>query len=348
MPTPTFIIITVVVLICIAFIVFKQLTPGDQNAKVGSNYIYQTTLPPEPSGNAESINALLAGLPSNGGQVYLGSGVYTIDQNIWINKPNVTIKGTPGATTLIFVNGVNEPLVSIGSRSQTLTTTIDNITLDGLILDGNATGQTSTTSVSAPWLTNNVIDIRGATNVTISSCELRNGIASGVIADFNSNGFRFVNSKSINMTISSIVMGSINDSTLSDFVADTTLSSHAVVINNGCNNSTITNGHIINGHYYGISTTNCSSININNLVIANNGSNGISINDNGVGSGSPNVSIFACKIYDNSSYGFAMNSISTTSPNVALAGCIIGPNNAAGNTYTVTNGAYSAVGVVLF
>jgi len=86
----------------------------------------------------EEINAAINTLPPAGGKVVLLEGTYNIGSSITILKSNVTLEGSGPGTKLFLVNGANTHVIRVGNGS----TSLNNIKISNLQIDGNKTNQT--------------------------------------------------------------------------------------------------------------------------------------------------------------------------------------------------------------
>lgn len=143
--------------------------------------------------DASAIQKAVAALASTGGTVTVPAGTYMlgtsaggvgnypngtrIQNAIIINKPNVTLKGAGSATVLKLMPH---------AKMRALIVTASNVTVDGIVIDGNKSQRDSGTG----WPSGDVVDaLSGAfresgaspiTSITMQNCETRNGIEDGI------------------------------------------------------------------------------------------------------------------------------------------------------------------------
>lgn len=112
-------------------------------------------------------------------------GTYTVTETIQINTSNLTIFAR--GVKLVLADGVNHPVIAIGSQEQTPTYTISNIYIVGVEMDGNKDKQTSELDSKKPWIRNNAIDVRSVTNLVLDNVICNNARSGGLVVSWNSS-----------------------------------------------------------------------------------------------------------------------------------------------------------------
>ena len=115
------------------------------------------------------------------------TGLTTLNAPIYVEKSDVVIIGEEGAVVKM-ANGVNAPILVIGERSEEPKLRIKNIKVFNLIFDGNMDNQTSEYMTAYPWLRNNCITVRGASDVYIENVITHHARSGGVVLEKGCTG----------------------------------------------------------------------------------------------------------------------------------------------------------------
>lgn len=118
--------------------------------------------------------------------VHLTAGRYVLHDSVRILRSHVTLSGERGCH-LILADGVNEPVIAIGTQADQPATTamINTITIRDLEIDGNRLGQTSETSLARPWIRNNGIDVRTVSGLVVEGVTANNNRSGGLVISWN-------------------------------------------------------------------------------------------------------------------------------------------------------------------
>jgi hypothetical protein len=143
-----------------------------------------------PSKNCRGIQTEIDTLPDAGGVVYLSEGEYICEKSIVINRNNVTLKGSGGATILKLKDNANVPVLIIGETIPIPTITRRNITISDLIIDGNRLEQSRECSLIGPCsganaLRNNGITLRKVENIIIERVTTHSTRSGGLVSELS-------------------------------------------------------------------------------------------------------------------------------------------------------------------
>ncbi len=331
------------------FIVAASNSP--QAVKDGAQYLATGT------NDQTQIDAAIAALPTSGGKVYLAEGTYNLGAAATINKSNVVISGAGKAT--ILKRMYNE----VSGRGVVWIDSVNNVTLQDLMLDGNKA--TYTTS------TNHGIYISYATKVIVERTVIDNFAGNTISTDISGGD----DSKFINNVSSNSAAGVVLQAASRVIISDNTIYGHsgtgvsttsypATITNNDIYSnaggiasypsSTITSNRVQNNTNIGISATgtitgnyvsgNATGINIsdgytasyvaNNHVISNTG-NGIYADNQGAGIVNAVVSNY---IASNGSSGIALNN---RIENMNINGNSLVGNGGTGSSSSINASAYA-------
>jgi len=114
--------------------------------------------------------------------VRLHSGRYEITKTLRIARSNVSLFGEKGVV-LHLADNANIPVIAIGSQTEypLENERIHNIQISGIEIDGNKENQQSELVADKPWIRNNGIDIRMASEVLISRVSVSNNRSGGLV-----------------------------------------------------------------------------------------------------------------------------------------------------------------------
>jgi len=186
--------------------------------------------------------------------INLPPGLTIIEEPMYIEQNNVTIVGD-GSSVLKLGKHKNCPIIVVGERSEKPTKQINNIKIINVVLDGNKDFQDSEYMPLRPYLRNNCLTVRGATNVYIENIVVSNARSGGVVFELG--------------TTNSIINGINAHSNYWDGFA-------------ACDSTKnmIRNGLFHSNHAAGISLDWRTDNNIfSDLIIENNGDQGIFMRD---------------------------------------------------------------------
>lgn len=114
--------------------------------------------------------------------VRIAAGEYVIDDTLRVLRSRVVIEGEKGAR-LRLAAGVNKPVLSVGSQREVPDEAerIEKIRIRNLEIDGNKLKQTSELDPERPWIRNNGIDVRMASDLEIENVLVRDCRSGGLV-----------------------------------------------------------------------------------------------------------------------------------------------------------------------
>jgi hypothetical protein len=140
------------------------------------------------------VGDAVAGLGAGGTVFVRALGTcYSLDDTVHINNSGVSLVGEPGAC-LRLNDHINKPVVAIGSQEEEPTTVVEDITVQGLEIDGNKANQDSELVGDMPWIRNNGIDIRAARRVVIDNVVAHDARSGGIVVSWGSSDIHVQNS----------------------------------------------------------------------------------------------------------------------------------------------------------
>ncbi len=147
-----------------------------------------------------AVQEAIRNLPTTGGTVRLGAGVFTCSKSLVIDRDDVILRGAgKRRTTLRLANATHLPLLIIGNpktvkrgKAYEVEHRVRNIRVSDLTVDGNLKGQNprkecgQTDCDGDPAsVRNNAITIRGASHVTIQNVIAHSSISGGLVTEKN-------------------------------------------------------------------------------------------------------------------------------------------------------------------
>ena len=177
-----------------------------------------------------------------GGKITILEGTYNITKQIIVDKQNLTMEGMGNNSTILkrMFNTTGGSSTS-SAYSGIIYLSANNITIDGLFLDGNSTSYAGETG------NYNVNICGGRTNITIKNCNISNSY----------HGIR-------------ILIGSKN-TIENNIIENNTVGIYA----NTLNDSNISNNKLLNNSINHMCIYSSNNLNINNNLSYNSGTNGI-------------------------------------------------------------------------
>jgi hypothetical protein len=139
-----------------------------------------------PKSTVAEIQAALDGLPKSGGTVALRPGTYTIDRPLSLNKNNQTLRGAGPATILRLADGVNCPVLVMGTLENTPSRTVRNLRVSDLDIDGNRTNQQVEcwkTLDEGSEIRNNGLTVRGVTDALVERVRCYGARSGGLVTE---------------------------------------------------------------------------------------------------------------------------------------------------------------------
>ncbi|MEZ5278523.1 MAG: right-handed parallel beta-helix repeat-containing protein [Opitutaceae bacterium] len=131
--------------------------------------------------------------PQLGGAITirLGPGDFLLEDSFHIARSRVSLIGEAG-TRLILADGVNKPVLAIGSQVEhpVASDQIERIVVANLEIDGNLSEQDSEVSRMQPWIRNNGIDVRAVRHLTVAGVSAGNNRSGGLVISWDSSDVR--------------------------------------------------------------------------------------------------------------------------------------------------------------
>lgn len=116
--------------------------------------------------------------------IQLPPGLTIVESPMYIKQSDVTILGD-GSSVLKLGKHKNCPIIVVGERSEKPTHRVSNVRLKNIILDGNKDYQDSEYMTGRPYLRNNCLTVRGASNVYIENIVVANARSGGVVFELD-------------------------------------------------------------------------------------------------------------------------------------------------------------------
>jgi hypothetical protein len=278
----------------------------------------------------DEINDIQQGIDSlindGGGTVYIKAGEYTLSQGIHINSSNITIIGEQG-TLIKLGNHVNEPVILIGSDEEIPTTSIENIKIETIELDGNKDFQDFETDPNRPWIRNNCIDIRMANDIWINGVDVHNARSGGLVVSWNSR-FIFIDKSSFHHNFfDGIALYASENIWVSNFSCYEN-DAAGLSLDNDLKNVVFTSGIVKNNGDVGLFVRHSNDLSFHGIIFTNNQSHGCFLSHESIGTDSGVTRLFfnSCSFIDNNGYGFWLASPASESPNNTVVGCLFSGN----------------------
>jgi len=211
------------------------------------------------AGDEEVIYQAMEDLPDHGGKVVLLDGTYNINSGIPIRKSNVELVGVGHSTVIRLGDGANDNIIKIGD-----TTTVRNITIRDLQIDGNKANQTES---GYPGI---VVINSDCENIAVINCYIHDVNGDGILLK-GSYGLilgNIVSSNAQNGIAAApdygMILGNVFASNQGDGVH---LGSHQVVVGNVCNSNGGSGIRIYGGDYNIIMSNLCISNSDNGIEL---------------------------------------------------------------------------------
>ena len=274
-----------------------------------------------------SVQLAVNSLPSAGGSVFIRSGVYTLTQGIHVNRSNVAIMGEPG-TILKLGNGVNQPVILLGSAEQTPSTIISNIRIENMEIDGNKTLQNSETDPTRNWIRNNGIDVRAVDRLWIDGVNIHDARSGGLVVSWKSSNIFVADSMFNKNFFDGIALYDswniqiTNFQSMQNGYAGLSMDAHLY-------NVQFVTGRVESNHDVGIFARASKDLVFSNVVIAKNGSHGCFLSHELLGNSTGISRLFfvGSSFLDNNGFGLWLASPASESPNNAVSGSLFSGNS---------------------
>lgn len=141
------------------------------------------------SGDDETINAAIAGLPAAGGTVVLGPTLFPVGKPIVIDRDGVELRGIGRETILRLADGANCPVVVVGSTATPVARIVRDVVVAHLAIDGNRATQQfeccggPCDTGDLTFIRNNGVTVRGAENIRLENLATHNCRSGGVVLE---------------------------------------------------------------------------------------------------------------------------------------------------------------------
>jgi hypothetical protein len=141
------------------------------------------------SGDSTNIIRALKQLPSEGGRLILGAGIFPVHEPIILDRDNVELRGSGPGTILRLTDRAACPVVVIGSSRTPIPRTTRSVTVRNLVIDGNLRSQDPECwggvcdSGGLTFIRNNGLTIRGASDIHVEQIVARNCRSGGVVLE---------------------------------------------------------------------------------------------------------------------------------------------------------------------
>jgi len=271
----------------------------------------------------EAVDAL----PSEGGTVCIRAGLHET-VGVHVNRSNVGILGEPGAL-LRLADGANRPVLLLGPDDEVPTTSVSNVSIAGLEIDGNRGAQTSETDPLRPWIRNNGIDARSVEGLWIDQVDVHDARSGGLVVSWNSRDVFLSRSAFRSNFYDGFALYASEDIVVSEFVSSAN-DAAGLSLDNALSDVQFPDGRIEANGDVGIFARDSTDLTFSDLVIADNVSHGAFLSHQvpGNGSGVERLLFVGCRFLDNGGYGLWLASPSADSPGNAIVASQFAGNGA--------------------
>lgn len=141
------------------------------------------------SGDSTAIIRALKMLPSEGGRLVLGSGIFPVHEPIILDHDNVELRGSGPGTILRLTDRAACPVVVIGSSVTPIPRITKSVVVKNLVIDGNRRSQDPECwggvcdSGGLTFIRNNALTIRGSKDIHVEQIVARNARSGGVVLE---------------------------------------------------------------------------------------------------------------------------------------------------------------------
>jgi hypothetical protein len=282
-----------------------------------------------------SIQLAIDSLPEAGGTIYIKPGIHLITQAIHVNRSHITIAGERG-TVLKLGDGVNQPVLLIGSDDETPTQCIKNIQIKNFGIDGNRKAQSSETDPTRPWLRNNGIDVRMVSDLWINHVDIFDARSGGIVVSWDSKRIFIDTSSFHDNFFDGIALYASQDIQVTNFNSYDN-NAAGISLDNRLQHVLFSNGIIKNNDSSGLFVRDSTDVSFFNLMVVANGHNdGVNFEDGCYLSHSADSSdnitgvtrLFfnSCSFIKNKRNGIYLDSPVSQSAKNAVVGCLFSEN----------------------
>jgi len=135
--------------------------------------------------SCDDVQQLIKKLPEKGGQVVIPMGTYTCTEPIVIGRDDVDLRGEGAATVLRLADGVNSPVILVGSTDPNpeQLPPVRNVRISDLTVDGNRLNQASEDWDDFTYIRNNGIDLRHVSDVSVERVTVHSARSGGLVTE---------------------------------------------------------------------------------------------------------------------------------------------------------------------
>lgn len=285
-------------------------------ARVAADFVCTGTADQTTINLALGLLSKWSGTPSSAtdrGKVIFMAGSYAITGAINLLN-NIDVHGEGSGVVLKIPNATN------GTFAVFTGTSISNIVLRSLTVDGNRANQTSGAT--------SLISLTTCTNVEIRSCFFNNAFTNGVL--LSGSSLVVFDTCSLANNAVGVLMGTSNDVTIAGSMIGTSVSHNVSILGTApvCVNPTIRNTILRSAGGNGIVVISADNFNANDCTVNGNALNGILL------SGCTNGQVSGNTVYSNTQRGIQLDTSSTF--------CVVNSNIVRNNTQ---DGIYLGAGL---
>lgn len=269
------------------------------------------------STGCDAIQAAIDALPDSGGKVVLTTGIFTCTTAIVIDRDNVAVEGQGASTQLWLADNSNSPVFVLGQATTPPTTTVRNLRIANLAIDGNREAQQhecwggTCGSGGKTDIRNNGLTLRNVSDVLIEHVAANHNRSGGLVTERDSRRITVRNFRAANNEFDGIAGYLTEDSIFTELYLHDNVAaglsfdldfqhntiSDAVIAGNGsvgifmvdAHNNLFNNMQIRNPGQHGLflaqngtdPTSGASGNIFSNLVVTNIGTEGWCVDDNG-------------------------------------------------------------------
>ena len=279
------------------------------------------------SSDSDNIQKAIDSIPKEGGTVFLKAKTYFLDKGLTISRSNIKLVGEKGTRLKLKLN-VNQPVILIGSDTQTPEQKVEDIIISDLELDGSKEIQSSETDPSRPWIRNNGIDIRNANRVWLDNLNIYNARSGGLVISWGCRNLFINNSIFHNNEFDGIALYDSEDVIVKGFFSFENKSA-GISLDNNLKHISFSSGSVKNNGDVGIFARSSTDLKFDNILIANNKSSGCFFSNDvsfPFDTGVKRSFFSSCSFLDNGGWGFWMAASADSSPDNTIVSSVFAGN----------------------
>ncbi len=252
-------------------------------------------------------------LPVGGGTILLSAGTHTLAHRVQIRRSDVTLTGEPG-TVLKLADGVNQPVLLIGTDAPKPAVLVTNIRISGIEIDGNQARQRSETDPARPWIRNNGIDARMVNGLWLTKMNVHDAKSGGFVASWYSTNVFIASSAFSHNAFDGIALYASSAIQITQFQCNSNGAS-GLSLDNDLRDVQFSNGEVESNGGVGIFVRHSKAISFRDIVVRKNGRHGCLLSPHKVGDGTgvQGLLFTACSFVDNQGWGLWLASPSSDS-----------------------------------